>query len=114
MGVRENKVEKYLDTEFKNLGGLTRKWTSPGRDGVPDRICIVDGFVIGIEVKCVDGKLSLVQCREHTRLRECGMKIITVFGVEGVRKFIDNFKRLIDGCITGPVETTSNLQQEYR
>ncbi len=38
MGVIENKVEKYLDDGVKQLGGITRKWGSPGVDGVPDRI----------------------------------------------------------------------------
>lgn len=84
MGVRENKVEKYLDSEFKSLGGITRKWTSPGRDGVPDRICIVDGRFYLVEVKCVDGQLSSAQRREQLRLSFAGATVRTVHGKEGV------------------------------
>ena len=51
MGVRENKVEKYLDAEVNRLGGITRKWVSPGRDGVPDRIIILNGHICFVEVK---------------------------------------------------------------
>lgn len=84
MGVRENKVEKYLDTEFKKIGGLTRKWTSPGRDGVPDRICIVDGRFYLVEIKTVDGQLSSAQRREQLRLSFVGATVRTVHGKEGV------------------------------
>ena len=88
MGVRENKVEKYLDKEVTKLGGLTRKWVSPGRDGVPDRIVIIRGDVWFIEVKTQDGKLSVRQEREHTSLKEAGAQVHTVYGEPGVDEFI--------------------------
>jgi hypothetical protein len=84
MGVRENKVEKYLDQRVKECGGLTRKWVSPGRDGVPDRVCIIAGRVFFVEVKTVDGRLSPPQQREHERLIDKGASVHTVYGVEGV------------------------------
>lgn len=92
MGVRENKVEKYLDDEVKKLGGITRKWVSPGRDGVPDRIVIHDGEIYFVEVKTIDGHLSTAQQREHFRLREAGANVYTVYGDKGVHLFI--FKTL--------------------
>ena len=89
MGARENKVEKYLDSEVAKLGGLTRKWTSPGRDGVPDRICIIKGTVWFVEVKTSDGKLTSTQEREHDRLREAGALVHTVYGEPEVDLFIE-------------------------
>ena len=88
MGVRENKVEKYLDKQITALGGLTRKWVSPGRDGVPDRICIVKGRFFLVEVKTVDGKCSPNQLREHTRLRDAGADVRVVYGEKDVDEFI--------------------------
>ncbi len=88
MGVRENKVEKYLDEQVTKIGGLTRKWVSPGRDGVPDRIVLYKGIVWLVEVKTVDGELSTVQVREHKRLRDCGANVTTVFGSNGVDIFV--------------------------
>lgn len=88
MGVRENKVERYLDNAVTRIGGITRKWTSPGRDGVPDRIVIRDGKVVFVEVKTTDGKLSPAQEREHQRLREQGVRVVTVYGEHGVDVFI--------------------------
>jgi Holliday junction resolvase len=89
MGVRENKVERLLDTEFKKIGGLTRKWVSPGRDGVPDRICIVEGRVYFVEVKTIDGKLSKVQEREIKRLEEVGVHAHVVYGAVDVHILIE-------------------------
>jgi hypothetical protein len=94
MGVRENKVEKYLDKQIQKIGGLTRKWVSPGRDGVPDRIVVTDGDVIFVEVKTVDGKLSKNQEREHTRLRKTGATVITVYGEAGVDNFVNAIIKL--------------------
>ena len=88
MGVRENKVEKYLDSEMVKIGGITRKWVSPGRDGVPDRIVIFTGDVYFVEVKTVDGIVSDDQKREHDRLRNAGAKVYTVWGNKGVDIFI--------------------------
>lgn len=88
MGVRENKVEKYLDTKITMNGGITRKWVSPGRDGVPDRIVIIGGLVFFVEVKTEDGKLSVAQVREHNRLKEHGAHVYTVYGDRGVDDFI--------------------------
>ena len=89
MGVRENKVEKLLDEQFKKLGGLTRKWVSPGRDGVPDRICILDGHVWFVEVKTIDGKLSKVQEREIERLKDVGAQVHIVYGAVDVHCYIE-------------------------
>ena len=92
MGARENKVEKHLDDEVKKLGGITRKWVSPGRDGVPDRIVIINGDVMFVEVKTVDGKVTPVQRREHERLTEAGGRVFTVYGETGVDCFLRDYK----------------------
>ena len=89
MGVRENKVEKYLDKEVTKLGGLTRKWVSPGRDGVPDRIVILRGKVWLVEVKTVNGRLSMVEEREQQRLIDAGAQVFTVYGGPEVDMFIE-------------------------
>jgi len=55
MGTRENKIETYLRDQIKSLGGDTRKWVSPGRDGVPDQIVILNNVVWFVEAKTSDG-----------------------------------------------------------
>lgn len=88
MGAREAQVEKYLDTEVKKLGGITRKWVSPGRIGVPDRIVIIEGRVYFVEVKTVTGELSVYQERERQRLADAGARCFVVYGTDGVDDFI--------------------------
>lgn len=91
MGKRERKVEDYLDEQVSEvLGGITRKWVSPGYDGVPDRIIIFKGNVWFVEVKTVDGRLSPEQKREIIRLRSNGVNVICLFGRKDVTKFIEN------------------------
>lgn len=112
MGVRENKVEKYLDTKIVELGGITRKWVSPGVDGVPDRIvflpcgstvlmnlCVRDDEIYLVEVKTVDGELSVAQEREHATLRAAGANVTTVYGERGVDGFIDYIVTRGDGYL---------------
>ena len=95
MGVRENKIERYLDSEVMKLGGITRKWVSLGVNGVLDRIVIINGSIWFVEVKTVDGRLSSWQEREIQRLKDHGVDARAVFGQEGVDEFI----RLIrDAC----------------
>lgn len=89
MGVRENKVETYLDKSVKRAGGITRKWTCPSHNGVPDRIVILKGVVWFVEVKTNDGKLSEVQKREHIRLKDVGAKVVTLYGRAGVDEFME-------------------------
>lgn len=86
MGARENKVETYLDACVKQVGGLTRKWTS-NVCGVTDRIVVLKGVFL-VEVKVIDGKLSSVQKREHIRLAKAGTQVYTVFGKSGVDAFM--------------------------
>lgn len=92
MGVREGKVEKYLDDQVTKLGGITRKWISPGRIGVPDRIIILRGNVIFVEIKTDDGRLSDQQSREIARLLSHGAKVAVLYGRGGVDFFINGLK----------------------
>jgi len=88
MGVRENKVETYLREQIKlHFNGDTRKWVSPGRDGVMDQICFINPEWY-VEVKTVDGDHETHQKREAMRLIKLGARVAIVYGNEGVDKFI--------------------------
>jgi len=88
MGTRENKVERHLTASVEELGGVSRKWVSPGRDGVPDRIVIYKSHVVFVEVKTTGGRLSPAQVREHERLTAAGADVVTVYGEEEVNDLI--------------------------
>lgn len=95
MGVRENKVETYLKQEVKKLGGISRKWVSPGVDGVTDQILFIPKLpAMFVEVKTVDGVLSPAQKREHQRIRntETTSIVTTVYGKRDVDRLIHQIK----------------------
>jgi hypothetical protein len=101
MGTRENKVETYLRDEIKKLNGDTRKWISPGRDGVPDQICFLPHSIFFVEVKTMDGKFQPGQEREHGRLRDLGAHVCTVWGHKGVDALVNDlrlFNRPVEEC----------------
>lgn len=89
MGVRENKIENYLSEQIeRHFNGATRKWISPGHDGVMDQICFIDPEWY-VEVKTSDGVHESHQAREATRLIGHGARVALVYGNTGVDKFID-------------------------
>jgi len=96
MGVRENKVERYLKEQIElHFGGATRKWVSPGRDGVMDQICFIDPVWFA-EVKTTDGTHETHQKREADRLIKLGARVVVVYGNQGVDKFIEWLKSYKD------------------
>ena len=92
MGIRENKVETYLHQCVTALGGTTRKWVSPSRPGVPDRVVVLPWGIWLVEVKTTDGDLSPGQVREHQRLTDAGAQVRTVYGHTGVDELIKELK----------------------
>lgn len=95
VGRRENKVETHLTEEVQKIGGDTRKWVCPGRDGVTDRIVLIKGYICLVEVKTVDGKLEPSQEREIPRLIKLGADVYEVYGRKGVDLFINHLKGVI-------------------
>lgn len=89
MANRESDVEKHLHKLVTAAGGTTRKWVSPNYVGVPDRIVIYKGHVRFVEVKTQIGKLSSMQEREITRLREHGAVVDVVFGKKGAELYVE-------------------------
>lgn len=71
------------------MGGLFIKLTSPGNDGVPDRIAVLPGGeIIFIELKTEGGRLSRLQEWWIIRLRNRGCYARAVRGMEEAREVI--------------------------
>ena len=68
--MREKTIEKWLREGCDRLGLLAMKFTSPGNDGVPDRLVICpDGRALFVELKTDTGRLSPIQAWQHKRMR---------------------------------------------
>lgn len=87
MGKAETAVEKYLNKKIKELGGLTRKYVSPGHVGVADRLCFLPrGIVFLVEIKSSVGEETVPQIRERTRMLKLGQNATIIYGKKGVDK----------------------------
>lgn len=77
--IREKDVEQALIREIRKQGGFCWKFTSPGVDGVPDRICLWPGGKVAfVEVKRPGAKPRPLQIRRMEQLRELGFKVAVV------------------------------------
>ena len=86
--MKEKEIEKILVSEVKKLGGKAYKWTSPGNDGVPDRIVIFPNRApVFVELKTEKGRLTPLQVVQIDRLRELGQAVFVVKGIDGVSDF---------------------------
>lgn len=89
--MQENSIEKKLCKLVKQHDGIPYKFVSPGKRGVPDRLClfpvpkqfreIVNTFVRFIELKAPGEKLKPHQQREHARLKKLGYDVKVIDNV---------------------------------
>ncbi|MGM0940342.1 MAG: VRR-NUC domain-containing protein [Bacillota bacterium] len=94
--MKESQLEKRLKDKIEQLGGLCFKWVSPGRRGVPDRICILPrGRTIFVEMKAPNGKLSPLQ---EKRIQELEKRKHEVYVLETKQK-VDAFIKMLGGDI---------------
>ena len=83
--MRESKLEKMLVDGVKAIGGECYKFSSPGRRGVPDRICLFDfDFWFMVEAKAPGGRVQPWQDREHKRLRDRGVTVYVAHDLDAV------------------------------
>lgn len=77
---RERDIELYLIRKVEERGGLALKFTSPGNDGVPDRIVMLPfGKITFVELKTERGRLSAIQKWQQERLRKRGCEVRTIW-----------------------------------
>lgn len=77
--MREKVIEKKLAMEVKKRGGICPKFTSPGFDGMPDRLVLLpDGKTAFIEVKAPGKKPTPLQLARHRLLRELGFQVFVL------------------------------------
>ncbi len=83
--MRERQIEQKLVKAVKAAGGIAPKLTSPGFDGMPDRMVLMPGGRIGfVEVKAPGEKPRALQLSRHRLLRRLGFKVYVLDGVEQI------------------------------
>lgn len=87
--MRESVIESYFRKQVKAAGGLERKFTSPGRRGVTDRLVVFPGGRVSfVELKATGKKPRDNQLREHTRLKKLGCSVLVIDSKEMVDAFV--------------------------
>ncbi len=77
--MRERDVEKSLVRAVKKAGGLCPKFVSPGMDGVPDRIILMQGARIAFaEIKAPGKKMRPLQVKRKGQLEALGFRVYCI------------------------------------
>ena len=102
--MRERTIESWLRKKIEAQGGVFLKFTSPGRDGVPDRIAIFpDGRLVFVELKTETGKLTKVQAYVCKQLIDLKQTVCIVHGMSGAKQFMEDMEdHSVASWIYGP------------
>lgn len=74
--MREKVIEQKFREAVRNAGGMAVKFTSPGLDGMPDRLALLPGGRMAfVEVKAPGKKPRPLQEARHRMLRRLGFKV---------------------------------------
>ena len=77
--MREKTVEAKLVAAVKGMGGLAPKFTSPGYDGMPDRLVLLpNGILAFVKLKAPGKKLRPLQVRRKAQLEGLGFSVYCI------------------------------------
>ena len=75
----ERTIEQKLAARARAMGGIAPKVTSPGFDGMPDRLVLLPGGRMGfVELKAPGRKPRPLQLARHRLLRRLGFKVYVI------------------------------------
>ncbi len=93
--MRERVIEQALVKAVKARGGMCPKFTSPGMDGMPDRLVLFpEGILAFVEVKAPGEKPRPLQVHRHEQLRRLGFQVYVLDGLDQIGGLLDEIQRL--------------------
>lgn len=95
--MREVNIEKYLKDSVEKLGGKAFKFSSPGNNGVPDRIVLINGIAKFVELKKQGKDLRPIQKHRKKQFEKLGFEVLVIDSIEKV----DDFIEICTACISG-------------
>ena len=91
--MRERQIEQKFVKAVKAAGGIAPKLTSPGFDGMPDRMVLMPGGCIGfVEVKAPGKKPRPLQVSRLTLLRKMGFKVYVLDEPDQIGGILDEIR----------------------
>lgn len=86
----EKDIEKKLVVAVKKMGGICPKLTSPGFDGMPDRLVLLpNGKIAFIELKAKGKKLRPLQKRRIKQLKHLGFASYVIDDIGQIGGILD-------------------------
>jgi hypothetical protein len=87
--MRESEIERHFIWTVERMGGITYKFTSPGRKGVADRIaCLPDGSTWFVELKTKGGRLSPLQKMFAADMAALNQRYMCIWTKEQVNQWL--------------------------
>ena len=88
--MRERTVEQRLVKEVKLMVGIAPKFTTPGFDGVPDRIVLLPGGKMGfVELKAPGQNMRPLQVQRKRQLEGLGFLVYCLDRPEAIGGILD-------------------------
>ena len=89
----ERTIEQKLAARVKAMGGIAPKLTSPGFDGMPDRLVLLPGGRMGfVELKAPGRKPRPLQLVRHRLLQRLGFKVYMIDGIEQIDSVLEEIE----------------------
>ncbi len=89
--MKEKVIERKLIAAVKAAGGIAPKFTSPGLDGMPDRLILMPGGKTAfVEVKATGCKPRPLQVSRHGMLRRLGFKVFVLDDVQQINDILED------------------------
>jgi hypothetical protein len=88
----EARVEEKLVREIEAIGGVVRKVRWLGRRGAPDRVVMLPGVLVWVELKAPGKVAEAHQNREHHTMKSMGQDIRVIDTIGRVTGFVNELK----------------------
>lgn len=91
--MREKTIEQKFREAVRAAGGVAVKFTSPGLDGMPDRLALLPGGRMAfVEVKAPGKKPRPLQLARHRMLRRLGFRVYVLDDEKQIGGMIDEIR----------------------
>lgn len=84
----EKTLERKLNERVRQIGGMSIKLHGAVQGGLPDRLILIKGVSLFVELKTTGEKLRPLQVEMHRRIRETGHKTYIIDSQETLNEFI--------------------------
>lgn len=89
----ESKIEQALRRKVKSMGGICFKFISPGINGVPDRMVLLNnGKFAFVELKAPGGKLRPLQEKRKRQLEALGFLVFKIDSKEQIEEVLNEIQ----------------------